>query len=812
MQQRVDSRQAMGRTGWFRSGSPRVAARAVSLAAVAACMAGASPDVTSTLPGIKRFQRLDLDAGALRRRFESGDHGSLPIDLNGRHYDLDLERVSQRAPGYRVHLITAHGLVDAPAVPEMEFHGVVRGKSGTRVRLAFGDEGVTGFIDDGEGDRTFVEPMGLFDKSVPMGAHAVYKQSDMIMPAGAGCGLAGPGEEPFTIKPFGASGEGGSAPLPKASAASAVEPCALVELGVAAEWSMVKGYGSAAAVQKRINDIMNMAEGLYEDPRINIHIKITEMFIESDSLKTWGPMDINSYLTNITTWARGVNGFKASYDVAGLWYYDPLVQAGTTGLANVGTVCNKVSGGHVIRDFTRTASFLMINQAHELGHNFGAQHVNNPKAILNPVILGDNTQWDDTTIAAILNHKHSRVCLSSCNLGPTAAFRVGGPSACSDTRRFADSSKGDPTSWLWSFGDGQSGQTQNPTHVYAQAGTYAAKLKVANAIGSDSIVVGNIKVKPFAAPQGTGSRSCAPGALTLTAAGSGTLRWYDQQQGGAALAEGSSFQTPSLSATKTYYVEAGDADFAIDKVGPAANTIGAGQYFVSNADRRLYFDVNRPATLLTAKVYASGAGPRTIEIRDQSDAQVATRTVTVPNGESRLALNIDLDPGHDYAIKYAGSPDSLNLFRNSAGASFPYRARDSLLVITHSDAMPSDSATQSGYYYYFYDWEVQERGCASVRTPVAAQISCTGLASEASAVPSLSSLSGRRFRLSGSTAAPMRVELSLRRLDGSEARSRAVWASGAYSIDLDLNGLPARLYLLEVRQGGVRSLERLIGF
>ncbi len=51
---------------------------------------------------------------------------------------------------------------------------------------------------------------------------------------------------------------------------------------------------------------------------------------------------------------------------------------------------------------------------------------------------------------------------------------------------FADQSTGSPTSWSWDFGDGAKSTQQNPSHTYAQAGTYAVVLKATNAAGSDS--------------------------------------------------------------------------------------------------------------------------------------------------------------------------------------------------------------------------------------------------------------------------------------------------------------------------------------
>ena len=49
---------------------------------------------------------------------------------------------------------------------------------------------------------------------------------------------------------------------------------------------------------------------------------------------------------------------------------------------------------------------------------------------------------------------------------------------------FTDTSVGNPTQWLWDFGDGTPNSTQqNPVHAYSAAGTYVVTLTVRNSIG-----------------------------------------------------------------------------------------------------------------------------------------------------------------------------------------------------------------------------------------------------------------------------------------------------------------------------------------
>lgn len=74
-------------------------------------------------------------------------------------------------------------------------------------------------------------------------------------------------------------------------------------------------------------------------------------------------------------------------------------------------------------------------------------------------------------------------------LAPVAEFNANNTTIIAgQSITFTDLSINTPTSWKWTFTGGtpSSSTLQNPTVVYATAGTYAVKLKSTNAVGSDS--------------------------------------------------------------------------------------------------------------------------------------------------------------------------------------------------------------------------------------------------------------------------------------------------------------------------------------
>jgi len=75
---------------------------------------------------------------------------------------------------------------------------------------------------------------------------------------------------------------------------------------------------------------------------------------------------------------------------------------------------------------------------------------------------------------------------------PTADFVSNyAPGSCQTAIQFTDASQSTPTSWFWTFGDGATSTLQNPSHTYANTGTYTVSLKVTNAFGTNTVTRAN---------------------------------------------------------------------------------------------------------------------------------------------------------------------------------------------------------------------------------------------------------------------------------------------------------------------------------
>lgn len=108
---------------------------------------------------------------------------------------------------------------------------------------------------------------------------------------------------------------------------------------------------------------------------------------------------------------------------------------------------------------------------------------------------------------------------------PVADFSGEPTSGCAPLEvDFTDESTGDPTSWLWDFGDGQTSTDQNPTHIYDDPGSYTVSLTATNSVGSDTktktdyITVGS---EPGAAFSADPVEGCPPLEVSFTDESSG---------------------------------------------------------------------------------------------------------------------------------------------------------------------------------------------------------------------------------------------------------------------------------------------------
>lgn len=111
------------------------------------------------------------------------------------------------------------------------------------------------------------------------------------------------------------------------------------------------------------------------------------------------------------------------------------------------------------------------------------------------------------------------------NIVPVANFAS--TTACSgQTTSFTDQTTGSPVSWSWDFGDATNGNTQNPVHTYASAGTYTATLIAAAGSGCADTTTAVVTVNPVPTANFTTVSVCANDTTTFSSTSLGNPTTY----------------------------------------------------------------------------------------------------------------------------------------------------------------------------------------------------------------------------------------------------------------------------------------------
>lgn len=259
------------------------------------------------------------------------------------------------------------------------------------------------------------------------------------------------------------------------------------------------------------------------------------------------------------------------------------------------------------------------------------------------------------------------------------------------------------TSYLWS-----NGATSQSISATAD-GSFSCT--VTGQCGTDASAATAVDVIETQAPVGTGATINGPGSASLEATGA-DVHWFDAAVGGNEVGTGNTFNTPVINSTTTYHAENWTTEQGLNGfVGKTDNTGGGGY---GNYVQYLIFDAYKPFQLKSVQVYANSAGNRTFQVLGQDGSLITQTTVNVPSGGSRVTLNLNVPAGND--LRLTVSSTLQNMYRNNAGVSYPYNIAGLVSV--------KNSSAGTQYYYYCYDWEVDEGDlvCNSGRTAVTATV------------------------------------------------------------------------------------------
>ena len=322
----------------------------------------------------------------------------IAVDIEGRKAEMVLDAHSLRASDFKLWVTRPDGsLLQVPAPAPNTYRGTIPGWPSASVTASINDEGLTAIVHDEQADEEWQIQPAL---GYAAGFYSVANKADLVVPSGI-CGVpnnAGPApEEAFT----------GS----NASRGTGLQLC---ELALDADFEFYQRNGnSVSSTLDDMERVLNRVDTIYVRD-VDVTFQITGVVIRTTSSDPYTSNDAGPRLDQFRQhWNSNFGGVRR--DLAHL-FTGVNINGGTIGVAYLGAVCASFGYGLSESRFTSNISSRTGLTAHEIGHNFSANHCdgNGDCRIMCAGLGGCNndlSRFGTSTANGIRNYAIARPCL-----------------------------------------------------------------------------------------------------------------------------------------------------------------------------------------------------------------------------------------------------------------------------------------------------------------------------------------------------------------------------------------------------------------
>ncbi len=368
-------------------------------------------------------ESLDLRSSSVQtlgfaKRSESSLTTAVVVD--GNTWTLELQKHSVRSPDFQVWVQDASGqltLVEPP--PVQTYVGTVLELPGSEVRASYRDGEMEAVVYTQDG-MFGIQPLAGAAIAAQNGEHAVFRNSDWVNRRGYAC-AADVGQHVFNAVT--------DLELPPADApntAAVAYKVAQIALDADFEYFQLNASNVNATILDMEN-VINGLETIYET-QLNITYEISSMIVRIDTADPYSSTSPSGLLAELVSSWNASPQSSVPRDLLHLFTGKDL-DGSVIGIAYIGAVCNQTwAYGLSQSRFTATMSARVALSAHELGHNWNAQHCNGCTTCTNCCQImcsgiggcsGILTSFGCQEVSQMAAFRDTRTCLSTVSLGCT---------------------------------------------------------------------------------------------------------------------------------------------------------------------------------------------------------------------------------------------------------------------------------------------------------------------------------------------------------------------------------------------------------
>jgi hypothetical protein len=294
--------------------------------------------------------------------------------------------------------------------------------------------------------------------------------------------------------------------------------------------------------------------------------------ITGGTLNTTNPYDtyLSLYQTNFNPASPATNFLRGDDDSGDLMFSSKITHnlvAGTTYIVVVTTYSEGVTGGYTLGATSPVfAGIISWFTGSSGGSSIATGKIFSPVGVAGSGVPNTSTAGTTFFYASSSDYPDCRTKTSFIINAPTVGGTIAGSTTFCSNPNSGTLTLAGHTGSVVRWESSTDNFVNNIVPIYnttttlifsnlTQTTKYRVLLRNGSCADAYSAVA-TITITVVNAPAPTGNRRCGTGAVKLTATGcaGGTINWYAGVSGGTSLATGTTYTTPSISSTTTYYV------------------------------------------------------------------------------------------------------------------------------------------------------------------------------------------------------------------------------------------------------------------